>query len=162
MKLGKKAILGIGLPLGLGLAGGLLYVFVLSGPSVPPEIPDPVEGQHGVMLAMPDQVINMLTGGAYRYEKVGVTIEIRPESADFYKLGAVERKPKEEEAIKKFEPALPLLTDAVGSVVGAKSSDELGTPEGRKALKDELLTRVKEILGSKEVLNIYFTSLVMQ
>lgn len=162
MKLGKKAIIGLAIPLGLGLVGGLLYFFVLSGPKAPPEIPDPAEGQHGVMLALADQVVNLLDGGTYRYAKVGVTIEIRPEKADFYTLKAAERKPVEEEAIKGFEAAMPLLIDAVGSVVGSKSSDDINTPEGRAALKTELTTKIKEILGAKEVINVYFTSLVMQ
>ena len=57
---------------------------------------------------------------------------------------------------------MPLLIDAVGSVVGGKTSAELGTVEGRTALKSELTAKVKEILGESEVLNLYFTSLVMQ
>jgi flagellar basal body-associated protein FliL len=162
VKLGKKAILGLGIPLGLGLAAGLVYVFVLSGPSAPPEIPDPAEGQHGVMIALEDKVVNLMKGGDFRYAKVGVTVELRPEQADFYALKGEARKVAEEEVHKEYEPAIPLMVDAVGRVVGAKTSTELGTPEGREALKAELTGEMGHIFGEREVLAIYFTDLVMQ
>jgi flagellar basal body-associated protein FliL len=162
VKLGKKAILGIGIPLGIGVAAGLVYVFVLSGPSVPPAVPDPAEGQHGMMIALEDKVVNLMKGGDYRYAKVGVTVELRPESADFYKLVAAEREAKEKELVKEYDPALPLMADAVGRVVGAHTSSDLATPDGRAGLKTEMKTAMGEVLGSTEVIDIYFTDLVMQ
>jgi flagellar FliL protein len=163
MKGGKKILLLGGVVAGLGVAAGLVYVFVLSGPSAPPPgIPDPQPGQYGVMLALENRVVNLIDGGAYRYAKVGVTIEIRPEKADFYLLKGEARKVPEDEAIKGFNAAIPLLLDAVGRVVGSKTSDELGTPEGRDALKTELHEAVAKVIGEEEVLDVYFTDLVMQ
>lgn len=162
MKLGKKSIALLGVPLGLGVAAGLVYFFVLAGPSVPAEIPDPAAGQHGPMIALEERVVNLLKGGDYRYAKVGVTVELRPEKADFYALKGEARTVAEEEIHKEYEAALPLMLDAVGRVVGARTSTELGTPDGREALKAELHHAMGEILGEHEVLNVYFTDLVMQ
>ena len=162
MKLGKKTIALLGVPLGLGVAAGLVYFFVLAGPSVPPEIPDPVEGQHGPMIALEERVVNLLKGGDYRYVKVGVTVELRPETAAFYELKGEARVAVEHEVELEYEAALPLMLDAVGRTVGAKTSTELGTPEGRAALKEEIHHAMAEILGEHEVLNVYFTDLVMQ
>jgi flagellar basal body-associated protein FliL len=162
VKLGKKTILLAGVPLGLGVAAGLVYFFVLSGPSVPPEIPDPAQGQHGPMIALEDKVVNLLKGGDYRYAKVGVTVEMRPEKPDFYALKGEARATAEKEIVKDYEAAMPLLADAVGRTVGAKSSADLGTPDGREALRKELMAAVGQIVGEKDVLNVYFTDLVMQ
>lgn len=162
MKLGKKSILLLGIPLGLGVAAGLVYFFVLAGPSTPPVTPDPAEGQHGVMVALDDKVVNLMTGGDFRYAKVGVTVELRPEKADFYKLVGEARVTAEKEIVKEYDAALPLMYDAVGRTIGAKTSSELGTPGGRQALKTELTTAMGEILGAQDVLNVYFTDLVMQ
>jgi flagellar basal body-associated protein FliL len=162
VKLGKKTIALLGVPLGLGVAAGLVYFFVLAGPSVPPEIPDPGEGEHGPMIALEERVVNLMTGGDYRYAKVGVTVELRPETADFYKLKGEARVTAEKELEKGFESVMPLMHDAVGRTVGAKSSGELGTPEGREALKQEIRTAMGEIFGEHEVLAVYFTDLVMQ
>jgi flagellar protein FliL len=162
VKLGKKTILLAGVPLGLGVAAGLVYFFVLAGPSVVPEIPDPAVGQHGPMVALEDKVVNLVKGGDYRYAKVGVTVEMRPEKADFYALKGEARATAEKEILKDYDAALPLLLDAVGRTVGAKTSTDLGTPEGREALRVELKAAIGQIVGEKDVLNVYFTDLVMQ
>lgn len=162
MKLGKKTIALLGVPLGLGVAAGLVYFFVLAGPSAPPEIPDPAEGQHGPMVVLEERVVNLLKGGDYRYAKIGVTIELRPEKADFYALKGEPRVVAEKELEKEYEAVMPLMHDAVGRTVGARTSTELGTPEGREGLKTEIHAAMAEIFGEHEVLNVYFTDLVMQ
>jgi flagellar basal body-associated protein FliL len=114
------------------------------------------------MIALEDKVVNLMAGGDYRYAKVGVTVELRPEAAAFYALKGEARKVAEEEVRKDYEAALPLMLDAIGRVVGAKTSTQLGTPDGREGLKGELHAVMGEILGEHEVLAVYFTDLVMQ
>ena len=164
MKLGKKTILIAGIPVGLAVAGGLAFMMLSGGSAVPPSIPDPAAGQHGVMLALDDRVVNLLpaTATSYRYAKVGVTVEIRPDKADFYALTADARKTAEELAVKGYEEDVPLLLDALGRVVSARSSDQISTPEARAELKSELVDAFRTVLGDREVIDIYFTELVMQ
>jgi len=164
VKLGKKTIALLGLPLGVGLAGGLIYMFVLAGPSKPAEIPGPdtAQGQHGVMIPLEEKVVNLLKGGDYRYAKIGLTVEVRPDSADFYALKGEARAAAEKEAVKGYDAAMPLLLDALGRTVGARTSNDLGTPDGRQMLKDGLLAEIRKVLGANEVLDVYFTDLVMQ
>jgi flagellar basal body-associated protein FliL len=164
MKLGKKTILIAGIPVGLAVAGGLAFVMLSGGSAKPPEIPDPAAGQHGVMLALEDKVVNLLpaTPTSYRYAKIGVTVEIRPDKADFYALTAEARKTAEELAVKGYDEDVPLLLDALGRVVSARTSDQISTPDTRTELKGELIAAFKGVLGDREVLDIYFTELVMQ
>jgi flagellar basal body-associated protein FliL len=138
---------------------------VLSGgSSVPPAIPDPAEGQHGIMLPLEERVVNLLPGadGSFRYVKLGVTVEIRPESADFYKLVGEPRVVAEKLLVIDLESVEPLLFDAIGRVVSARDSEQIAPVEGRAALKSELLAAFRSVLGEKEVLDLYFTDLVMQ
>jgi flagellar basal body-associated protein FliL len=114
------------------------------------------------MVVLEDKVVNLLKGGDYRYAKVGVTIEVRPESADFYKLKGEARVVAEKELVKGYEAALPLMLDAVGQTVGSRTSTDLGTPEGRATLKEDVHKAMGGILGEEEVLAVYFTDLVMQ
>jgi flagellar basal body-associated protein FliL len=164
MKLGKKTILIAGIPVGLAVAGGIAFMILSGGSGKPPEIPDPKAGEHGVMLALDDKVVNLLPAGAasYRYAKVGVTVEIRPATGDFYALAGDARKTAEELAVKGYEEDVPLLLDALGRVVSARTSDQIATPDSRAELKTELLDAFKTVLGEKEVLDLYFTDLVMQ
>lgn len=164
MKLGKKTILLGGLPIGLAVSGALAFV-VLSGGSAPkPEIPDPKVGQHGVMLELEERVVNLMQTGAtgYRYAKIGLTVELRPESADFYALVGEPRVVAEKLAVGESEASVPLLLDALGRVVSARDSSQISGPEARIAVKAELLTAFRQILGEREVIDLYFTDLVMQ
>ena len=159
----RKTMLLLGLPVGLAAGGALAYFQFMAPPAgPPPPVPDPAEGQHGTMVALEERVINLRPGGAYRYAKVGVTIELRPETADFYALKGEARAHAEEEALATHEGAVPLLLDALGSVVSSKTSDELTKPEGRAHLKEELIEEMGHVVGEHELLDVYFTDLVMQ
>ena len=158
---GKKALL-LGIPLGLAVVGGLVFT-QLSGPkAVPIPVPDPIQGQHGVMLALDSRVINLRAGTTYHYAKVALTVELRPASADFYTLASKARATIEKDAIAEASPAVPNLTDAIGAVVLAADPAALTTPDGRAKLKQSLLEAFRGILGDREVLDVYFTDFVMQ
>ena len=191
MKLGKKTIALLGVPLGLGVAAAVVFLVVLPKGSAPVGVPDPTPGEHGVMLPLEAKVVNLGAGGDFHYAKVGVTIELRPADAGFYALTAEARTTAETLAVKEYEGATPLLQDAIGRITSAKTSAQLGTPAGREGLRTELLAAFREILGDAEpasiasaapapsggsaapgtsvapssptkVLDIYFTDLVMQ
>jgi flagellar basal body-associated protein FliL len=159
---GKRAIVLVGLPVGLAVAAGLAATQLAAGGGAPPPVPDPSPGQHGAMLPLESRVINLPTGGPFRYAKIALTVELRPESAAFYELTGEARTAAEKEIVASAEPLLPLLYDAVGSVVAASSGSALATSEGRAALKADLLAAVRDVLGEEEVLGIYLTDLVMQ
>ena len=158
---GKKALL-LGVPLGLAVAGGLAFTQLSGASTGPPLVPDPAEGQHGVMIALESRVVNLQSGGSYRYAKVAITVELRPESAGFYGLAGEALEEADKEAIAANAPKVPILIDAVGTVVSSADPAGLTTPEGRAKLKLDLLEALRAVLGEREVLNIYFTDLVMQ
>ncbi|HEX8941078.1 MAG TPA: flagellar basal body-associated FliL family protein [Candidatus Limnocylindrales bacterium] len=157
---GRRAILLLGLPLGLAAAGALAYTQLAA--AAPKEVPDPGAGQHGPLLALEERVINLQPGGAYRYAKIGVTVELRPASAAFYALTGEARSTSEKEALTEHQADVPLLLDALGSVVSAEDSNKLTAPSGRDDLKKQLLAAARSLLGERDVLDIYFTDLVMQ
>jgi flagellar basal body-associated protein FliL len=161
LPIGKRAMLIIGVPLGLAVSGGLAY-FQLAGTAAAPPVPDPAEGQYGVMLALDERVVNLPTGGIYRYVKIGVTVELRPESESFYELTGESRSTTEVEALAKLEPAVPLALDAVGNVVSQSDGATLTTTDGRARLKDGLMAAMRGIFGETEVLDVYLTDLVLQ
>jgi flagellar basal body-associated protein FliL len=161
---GRRAILAIGLPLGLAAAGGFLFMQMSAAPKAPPKIPDPNAGQLGPMLALDSKVINLTTTtpGGYKYAKIGVSIELRPSAASFYEMHGTERTKQETVELAKHTEDVPVLVDAVGGVVSAHDSSTLTTPDGRAKLKAELLAAAKKILGPDEVIDVFFTDFVMQ
>jgi flagellar basal body-associated protein FliL len=159
---GRKKALLLGIPLGLAIVGGLAFTQLSGTPAAPLEVPDPTQGQHGVMLALESRVVNLRAGATYHYAKVAVTVELRPEAASFYALASKERATAEKEAIAASSPAVPNLTDALGTVISAADPAGLTTPEGRVKVKQGILDAFRVILGDREVLDIYFTDFVMQ
>ena len=161
---GRRAILVIGVPLGLAAAGGFAFMMMSGGKPVPP-VPDPGAGQHGPMMALESRVVNLTTGtttGLYKYAKVAVTVELRPSVASFYDLSSDARAKQEKTETDKVAEDVPLLLDALGTVVSSHDSASLTTPDGRGQLKSELLAAMRKVLGEREVIDIYFTDLVMQ
>ena len=54
------------------------------------------------------------------------------------------------------------LRDIVISTMSAKSSEELRTPEGKEALKQELKERINSVLAKGQIARVYFTELAVQ
>jgi flagellar basal body-associated protein FliL len=160
-KPGRRTVIILGLPAVLSI-GAAAYLMMPTASAVPIAVPDPGQGQHGPMLALEERVVNLQPGGSYRYAKVGLTVELRPASADFYTLGGEARAAAEKLAVADEASAIPLILDALGRAVSAHGSAELVAVDGRATLKGELLRAIRGVLGDDEVLNIYFTDLVMQ
>jgi flagellar basal body-associated protein FliL len=161
---GRRAILVLGLPLGLAAAGAFVFMQMSSsGSSAPPKVPEPSAGEVGVVLALDSRVINLTTtAGGFKLAKISVSIELRPESKSFYALHGEARTKAETEALAKYDEQVPLLLDALGSDVSSHDSASLSTADGRAKLKSELLETFRGILGEEEVLDVYFTDFLMQ
>lgn len=158
---GRRALL-LGVVVGLAVSGGLAYTQLSSASAPPPPVPDPAEGQHGPMLALEERVVNLQAGGVFRYAKIGLTVELRPPDAAFYALTGADRAAAEDVIRKEDETVVPLLLDALGRVVASRTSTELVAVEGRANLKRDLIEAMRLVLGEREVLDVYFTDLVMQ
>jgi flagellar FliL protein len=132
----------------LVLAGGGVgaYVF-LAGKKA-----DSSEGGHGEQKAAESQsalvplepfVVNLSAPG--RYLKVSIQFEIKDTSSQ-----------------EMVTQKMPILRDAVITLLSSKSSEAVSGPEGKYELKDEILFRANQALGKEVFKNIYFTEFVMQ
>jgi flagellar FliL protein len=63
---------------------------------------------------------------------------------------------------KEVEEARPQLTDLLIAVLADADADALLSAEGRDAIKDDLLTRIREDLGLHAVARVYLTEYVVQ
>ena len=160
---GRRAILVLGVPLGLAAAGAFVFTTMMSGPSVTPAVPDPSPGHHGPMLALESRTINLTntTGSGFKYLKIAVTIELRPENASFYGLPSTDRAKQEKVETDKVSDSVPALLNALGSVVSSHDSASLSGADNRAALKAELLAAIRKVLGDDKVIDIYFVDFVM-
>ncbi|MGA7144669.1 MAG: flagellar basal body-associated protein FliL [Desulfobacterales bacterium] len=92
-------------------------------------------------------VVNLLDkrGVGKRYLKVTVEVEV----------GRDEDK-------QLIDSHNPQLRDSILLLLSSQTLEEINTMDGKLALKQELLSRMKQILGNGVVRRIYFTEFVVQ
>ncbi len=117
------------------------------------------------MLALDDRVINLnvTTAGAYKYAKVGVSIEMRPSTVGFYDLHGAARTTKESDGAREVRghgaaaARRPRLDGLVARLRGP-DLDRTAGPSSRPSCSSPF----RKILGPEEVIDVYFTDFVMQ
>ncbi|MCI4453686.1 MAG: flagellar basal body-associated FliL family protein [Thermodesulfobacterium sp.] len=142
---GKKILFLIPiLLLVLAVAGGGVYFFLLNKSKKEGE--EKISPSHvGVMVDLGVFTVNLADKGTDAYARVAITLELSNE------------KVKQE-----VDKRMPIIKDAIIDVISSKTSDFVRTPEGREALRLELIRRLNIILVEGGVRNIYFTEFVVQ
>ena len=128
----------------LAVAGGGVYFFLLNKSKKEGE--EKISPSHvGVMVDLGVFTVNLADKGTDAYARVAITLELSNE------------KVKQE-----VDKRMPIIKDAIIDVISSKTSDFVRTPEGREALRLELIKRLNIILMEGGVRNIYFTEFVVQ
>ncbi len=169
MRIPRGSIIGAAVGLGIALLIGGAYLLGSStgaarasaGAAASEEKPASISNP-GPMYVLPDRVVNLADPGARRYLKIGLSIEFATGAAEFKKAGPEERKAKQAEFDKVLEPQVPLINDTIITLLAARTSSELATPEGKQKLKDDIKDSMNRILGGDQIVNVYFTQFVTQ
>lgn len=66
------------------------------------------------------------------------------------------------EVIKELEMQKPRIRDRVITLLTSKTFEDLASEEGKLLLKNEVLDRINQVLGSPKVSMVFFTDLVIQ
>ena len=180
----KTIIIAVG---GLGLGGAVaavLFLFVFSGGDAAAidgePTPEPtavrVEGKLGPRIVLESRVFNLRTeaGSPPAYLKLETVIEFETTSEDwaFVLHGCVEEhggsacQAEEEHLLEEIDEEIgsgrTLIEDAVTSIVSAKTLDEISSPEGKEALRGEILEAIREAVPEPHVERVLFTDFVSQ
>lgn len=90
-------------------------------------------------------IVNLADKGGTRYLRVSMDLEL-----------------ENEEAVKVVEKRLPKIRDAILMILPTKKYEDIGTVEGKSVLRNEMLTKLNELMKPEEIRNIYFTEFVVQ
>jgi hypothetical protein len=83
------------------------------------------------------------------------------ESAGGSKCDAEEAK-LQAEFHEEIGSGLQLIEDAVTTIVSAKTAEEISSPQGKEALKEEIRVAVGEILEHHQVTRVLFVNFITQ
>ena len=103
---------------------------------------DPADSQ---VVTLPSFLVNLSDPLGRRYIKLTLDVEVA--SSD---------------AAQVLESSSPKVRDAVILLLSSKSYADLASLENKILLKNELVTRLNQIIGSSKVVRVYFTELVIQ
>jgi flagellar FliL protein len=140
----------------LVIAGFLAYLFFFSNKSatqtgnvMSPEVQTTPSSKDpsniGPLYSFDTFIVNLADPGGTRYLKVSMQAEV-----DSNKV------------IEEIEKRKPQVRDLVLTVLSSKTYAEVSTPQGKIALKQEIIRRLNLILTTGTVRNIYFTEFVSQ
>jgi flagellar basal body-associated protein FliL len=115
-----------------------------------------------VMYTTKERVVNLTDKSASKYLKVALTLEfIDSKLKDPPKGEAV--KAQQDEFVKEMSGYAAVIDDALVSTLSSKGSAELIKADGKEQLKNELMNNVNRALhGEEKVVNVYFTSFIIQ
>jgi flagellar basal body-associated protein FliL len=105
----------------------------------------------GPTVAISDQVYNL--GEPNRYLKATILLEMNSDNKSDKQLAGLSEEVKKREA---------QIRDIVIRVISGKTYREVNSPQGKEQLKDELKTRINEVLARGEIKRIMFTSFAVQ
>ncbi len=105
----------------------------------------PVKTGPTTLVSLAPLTINLSDTGSSKYLKVGIDIELA--NAD---------------AAKELERQKARIRDAIIILLSSKTYSTLSTTTGKIAVKNEIASRINQILQSPRVIQVYFTDFVVQ
>lgn len=127
----------------------------------------------GLTYTLPDRVLNLSgPSSALSYARIELVLEFERSSEH----GAAKKEKKEEKAEGEAKGGPPpldpelepvaarkvMIDDLIIRVVGAKTREQISSPEGQEALKAEILEAVSELVPNPQVTAVYITRLIVQ
>jgi flagellar protein FliL len=144
--------LGVGLFLVILIVNGGIFLFapglISKGAAERGQGHDTGESMRGVyghVYSMEPFLVNLADPDQGRYLKVKIAIE------------STEKKPDEE-----YQQRLPQLRDSVLTVLSTKRYQDIFDSEGKKKLKEEIISKLNQLVSHFRVKTIYFNEFVVQ
>jgi flagellar FliL protein len=158
-------LIGLVLVLLLGMGGGMFMIWAklsaVSGNAVGHETEaegvagKPKPEDIGAVASIDTFIVNLADPGGNRYLRVTMDLELAGKAA-------VHKAEGEKAADNELTKRMPQVRDAILMILSTKRYADISTPEGKVALRDEILAAVNGLLASVQASRIYFKEFVIQ
>ena len=109
------------------------------------EVGEEVSKEMGPTKKLETFIVNLADQGGTRYLRISMDLELETK-----------------EAAQVVDKRLPKIRDAILTILPTKKYEDIGTVEGKIALRNEMLTKLNELMEPEKIKNIYFTEFVVQ
>jgi hypothetical protein len=135
-------------------------------PAAPEITPTPTETVYqpgdGIMFDMATKIINLADSTSRKYIRLTMVLEFAPDNPAYHTMNAEEQKTYLTEFDAKIAKVMPVMDDAVITLLSTKSFEDLYTAAGKEALRKELITAISARLTEFTLISVYFTEFVVQ
>jgi flagellar FliL protein len=105
---------------------------------------DDEKGKAGAILALEPFIANLADDGGRRYLKATFQVD----------FGSA--------VPANMQARLPQVRDLLLTLFTSKTFDDIRTPEGKQQLREEIITRINQVLDRDVVKAVYFTEFIVQ
>lgn len=126
----------------------------------------------GVMIDTGTKVVNLADPGGRRFLRATVVVEVAPppvasaehaeDSAHSAEGGAAAESPAVVELRNAVNQKMPIINDALNSLLTSKTFEQIYTLEGKEMLRNEIKEELNRRLPEFGVITVYFTEFVVQ
>jgi flagellar basal body-associated protein FliL len=116
----------------------------------------------GVMVNMSTKIINLVDPTGRKYIRLTVVVEFAPDNSEYESLPEEEKTAYLTEFADRLNSKMPIMDDAVITLLSTKTYDDLYTADGKERLRVEIMDDLSRKLPDLHIISIYFTEFVVQ
>jgi flagellar FliL protein len=122
----------------------------------------PLKPGDGIMFNMSTKIINLVDPTGRKYIRLTVVLEFAPDNPEYAKM-----KPEEQTAYvtsfqNEINTRMPIMDDAVITLLSTKTYDDLYTAAGKEKLRGEVMNAIASRVPQYKLISVYFTEFVVQ
>jgi len=91
-----------------------------------------------------------------------ITVNLADTDQSRFLRAKIKLEVRNEDAQTKVTENMVKINDLVITVLASKKFSDIRTPQGKYALKEDLIYRMNRVIGGKPIKNLYFTDFVSQ
>ncbi|MBA4385748.1 MAG: hypothetical protein C0410_13505 [Anaerolinea sp.] len=116
----------------------------------------------GIMINTGSKIINLSDPLGRKYIRITIVIEFAPHDSTYIEMPVEEKSAYVAEFNAEVTSKLPIIDDAVVTLISSKTFEELYTAQGKENLRLELSNLITQRLPDYHILSVYLTEFVVQ
>lgn len=116
----------------------------------------------GIMINTGSKIINLSDPLGRKYIRITIVIEFAPSNPAYFEMTVEEKTAYVAEFNAEVTAKLPIIDDAVVTLISSKTFEELYTAQGKENLRLELSNLITQRLPEYQILSVYLTEFVVQ
>jgi flagellar basal body-associated protein FliL len=122
----------------------------------------PLKPGDGIMFNMSTKIINLADPSGRKYIRLTVVLEFAPDNPEYKKMKAEEQTAYLTAFNAKVNALMPMMDDAVITMLSTKTYEQLYTADGKEKLREEVMKAIQDRVTDYKLISIYFTEFVVQ